>query len=134
LVRHFKAWYIIFTNIIILHMFWTFVNIIIFFSAIENGMIKSIFVIYYFTALIRKNGCQNSPIHLRNLSVFTPSVKICEYWFRWFKSGDFVLKDEERSGQPKEKFEDAELQVLLDENSSLNAWRISWSINVDKSM
>jgi len=49
-----------------------------------------------------------------------PSVKICEYWFRRFKNGNFDLKGKERSGQPK-KFEDTELQAVLDENS---AWML----------
>ena len=35
-------------------------------------------------------------------------------WFARFKSDDFGLEDEERPGQPK-KFEDEELEALLDE-------------------
>jgi len=45
-----------------------------------------------------------------------PSIKTYEYWFRQFKNDDFHLKNEKHSGQSK-KFEDAELQILLDENS-----------------
>jgi len=45
-------------------------------------------------------------------SEFALSVKTCEYWFRRFRSGNFNLKDKERSGQPK-KFKDAELQTLV---------------------
>lgn len=45
-----------------------------------------------------------------------PSERSCREWFQRFKSGDFGLEDKERPGQPK-KFEDAELQALLDENS-----------------
>ena len=41
--------------------------------------------------------------------------KTCERWFKRFKSGDFDIKDKERPGQPK-KFEDADLQALLDED------------------
>ena len=36
-------------------------------------------------------------------------------WFARFKSGDFDFEDEERPGQPK-KFEDKELEALLDED------------------
>ena len=39
----------------------------------------------------------------------------CQKWFARFKSGDFGLEDEEHLGQPK-KFEDEELEALLDEN------------------
>ena len=38
----------------------------------------------------------------------------CQKWFAQFKSGHFGLEDEERPGQPK-KFEDEELEALLDE-------------------
>ena len=41
--------------------------------------------------------------------------RTCQKWFAWFKSGDFGSEDEERSGQPK-KFEDEELEALLDED------------------
>ena len=41
--------------------------------------------------------------------------RTCQKWFARFKSGDFDLEDEERPGQPK-KFEDEELEALLDED------------------
>ena len=43
------------------------------------------------------------------------SEKTCGKWFQLFHSGDFCVEDKQRLGQPK-KFEDAELQALLDEN------------------
>jgi len=46
---------------------------------------------------------------------------------------DFDLKDKERSGQPK-KFEDAELQVLLNENSAWTLEELAEALNVDKSI
>ena len=39
--------------------------------------------------------------------------KVIVHW--WIKSDDFGLEDEERPGQPK-KFEDEELEALLDED------------------
>ena len=44
------------------------------------------------------------------------SFKTCDYWFRLFKSGDFDTSDKEREGRPV-KFEDAELEALLDQDS-----------------
>ena len=41
--------------------------------------------------------------------------RTCQKWFARFKSGDFGLEDEERPAQPK-KFEDEELEALLDED------------------
>jgi len=43
--------------------------------------------------------------------------KSCREWFRRFKDGDFSVEDKPRSGQPK-KFEDKELEALLEENQS----------------
>ena len=39
----------------------------------------------------------------------------CNEWFNKFKSGDFDVRNEE-PGKPPKKFEDAELQALLDED------------------
>ena len=38
-------------------------------------------------------------------------------WFRCFKSGDFDLSNKDR-GKPPKKFEEAELQALLNEDST----------------
>ena len=45
------------------------------------------------------------------------SYDVCTYWYKRFKSGDFDLNDREHPGQPL-KFEDTELQALLDEDSA----------------
>ncbi|GFV67570.1 hypothetical protein TNCV_4622501 [Trichonephila clavipes] len=39
----------------------------------------------------------------------------CYMWFEKFQNGDFDVRNEERGG-PAKKFEDAELQALLDED------------------
>lgn len=41
----------------------------------------------------------------------------CYNWFKKFKSGDFEVDNESR-GRPPQKFEDAELQALLDQDST----------------
>ncbi|UYV73664.1 hypothetical protein LAZ67_11000266 [Cordylochernes scorpioides] len=41
----------------------------------------------------------------------------CYWWFEKFQSGDFELDNEPR-GKPHQKFEDAELQALLDDDST----------------
>ena len=55
----------------------------------------------------------------------------CVRWFRRFKSGDFDLKDKERPGQPK-KFDDAELQALLDEDSTQTQQQMAERLNVGR--
>ncbi|UYV72490.1 hypothetical protein LAZ67_9003364 [Cordylochernes scorpioides] len=47
----------------------------------------------------------------------TLSKSQCYRWFKKFQSGDFEL-DNEPHGKPPQKFEDAELQALLDEDST----------------
>ena len=46
-----------------------------------------------------------------------PSQKTCEWWFQCFKIGDFDVADKEH-GKPPKKYEDVELQALLDEDDS----------------
>ena len=60
-----------------------------------------------------------------------PSERSCRHWFQRFNNGDFDLKDKERPGQPK-KFEDTELQALLDENPSQTQTELALEINVSQ--
>lgn len=53
----------------------------------------------------------------------------CREWFRRFKSGDFGVEDRERPGQPK-KFEDAELEALLDEDDGQTQEQLAEQLNV----
>jgi len=47
----------------------------------------------------------------------TPSQKTYERWFQCFKIGDFDIVNKEH-GKPPKKYEDVELQALLDEDDS----------------
>ena len=58
-----------------------------------------------------------------------PTDKSCREWFRHFKDGDFSVKDKPRSGQPK-KFEDKELEVLLEEDQSQTQEKLAESLGV----
>jgi len=44
------------------------------------------------------------------------SQKTCERWFQHFKIGDFDVAEEH--GKPPKKYENVELQALLDEDDS----------------
>ncbi|UYV83948.1 SETMAR [Cordylochernes scorpioides] len=57
------------------------------------------------------------------------SIKACEYWFPHFKSGDFDTGDKERGGRPI-KSEDAELEALLDEDSSQTQEELAETLGV----
>ncbi|KAG5323349.1 MOS1T transposase, partial [Pseudoatta argentina] len=55
----------------------------------------------------------------------------CRDWFRHFKNNDFELEDKERSGAPK-KFEDKELEQLLDEDPSPTLSELGKILQVDE--
>jgi len=46
------------------------------------------------------------------------SEATCKRWFQWFRDNDFDVLNEER-GRPPKKFEDTELEAILDENETL---------------
>ena len=59
------------------------------------------------------------------------SETTCRGWFRRFKSGDFDLSNKDRGKRPK-KFEDAELQALLDEDSIQTLKQLAKALGVDQ--
>ena len=60
-----------------------------------------------------------------------PVIRTCETWFRQFKSGDFDLTDNEHPGAAK-KFEDEELQALLDEDLTQSQQQLAQTLNVTR--
>ncbi|UYV61859.1 SETMAR [Cordylochernes scorpioides] len=55
----------------------------------------------------------------------------CYSWFKKFQSGDFEL-DNEPHGNPPQKFEDAELQALLDEDSTQMQEKLAKQLQVSQ--
>jgi len=55
----------------------------------------------------------------------------CFEWFKKFKSGDFNVRNEER-GKPPKKFEDSELQALLDEDDTQTQQQLADQLNVTR--
>ncbi|UYV76621.1 SETMAR [Cordylochernes scorpioides] len=53
----------------------------------------------------------------------------CYRWFKKFQSGDFELDNEPR-GKPRQKFEDAELQALLDDDSTQTQEKLAKQLQV----
>jgi len=60
-----------------------------------------------------------------------PTDKLCREWFRRFKDGDFSVKELNKPcfGQPK-KFEDKELEALLEEDQSQTQEELAESLRV----
>lgn len=59
------------------------------------------------------------------------SERMCREWFQRFKSGDYDLSNKGR-GRPPKKFEDTELQALLDEDSSQTQKQLAEALNVSQ--
>jgi len=55
----------------------------------------------------------------------------CFEWFKKFKSGDFDVRNE-KHGKPPKKFEDSELQALLDENDAQTQQQLANQLNVTR--
>jgi len=58
-----------------------------------------------------------------------PTDKSYREWFRCFKDGNFSVKDKPCSGQPK-KFEDKELEALLEKDQSQTQEELAESLGV----
>jgi len=86
-------------------------------------------LLFFFNS--KKSAAESHRLLLETYGDYTPSIKTCEYWFRRFKSGNFDTEDKERPGQPK-KFEDKDLEALLDEDPCQTQEELAESLNVDQ--
>ena len=84
-------------------------------------------LIHYF--ILKKSAAESYCILLEAYGEHAPSQDTCEHWFKHFKSDDFDVKVNECPGQPK-KFEDQQLQVLLDEVACQTQKQLAKSLNV----
>jgi len=55
----------------------------------------------------------------------------CFEWFKKFKSDDFDVRNKKR-GKPPKKFEDSELQALLDEDDAQTQRQLTNQLNVTR--
>ena len=70
-------------------------------------------LLHYFN--MKKTAAESHRILVEVYGEHALAERTCQEWFARFKSGDFGLEDEEHPGQAK-KFEDEELEALLDED------------------
>ncbi|EGI65459.1 Mariner Mos1 transposase [Acromyrmex echinatior] len=67
--------------------------------------------------------------HRMFVEVYGDTDKSYREWFRCFKDGDFSVEDKPHSGQSK-KFEDKELEALLEEDQSQTQEELAESLGV----
>ena len=84
-------------------------------------------LLHYFN--MKKTAAKSHRILVEVYGEHALAERTCQKWFARFKSGDFGLEDEERPGQPK-KFEDDELEALLDEDCFQTQEELAKSLGV----
>ena len=107
----------------------------------------------YLSLVLKMSNIKPNKEHLRHVMIFlfnqkkkasechrilvetygdlAPTVKTCERWFQSFKRGDFDVTDKKRENRPK-KFEDVELQSLLDEDNTQTQQMMAEQLNVTR--
>ncbi|KAG5313046.1 MOS1T transposase, partial [Pseudoatta argentina] len=87
-------------------------------------------LLHYF--IQKKSAAEAHRILVQTYGDNALSDTTCRDWFRRFKNNDFQLEDKERSGVPK-KFQDKELEQLLDEDPSQTLSELGKILQVDES-
>lgn len=72
-------------------------------------------LVYFFN--LKESAAEAHRLLVKAYGEAALSERTCREWFQKFKNGDFDVKDKDRSGRPK-IYEDAELEVLLEKDSS----------------
>lgn len=93
----------------------------------DKVFLRGILLHYFFQ---KKTAAEAHRILVETYGEHSLSEKTCRNWFRRFKTNDFDLDDKERSGAPK-KFEDKELEELLDEDPCQTLIELGKSLQVD---
>ena len=84
-------------------------------------------LVHYFN--MKKTAAESHRILVEVYGEHALAERTCQKRFARFKSGDFGLEDEEHPGQPK-KFEDEELEALLDEDCCQTQEKLAESLGV----
>jgi [histone H3]-lysine36 N-dimethyltransferase SETMAR len=92
----------------------------------QNSDVRSALVFCYH---LKKTAAESHRMLVEAYGDHALSQTQCKEWFRKFKAGDFDIRNEER-GRPGKKFEDAELQELLDEDATQTQQQLADRLNV----
>lgn len=92
----------------------------------KKEYLRGILLHYY---LMKKTAAESHRILEEVYGEHALAEATCREWFRRFKSGDYDVEDKERPGRPQ-KFEDEELESLLDEDPCQTLKELATSLNV----
>lgn len=96
-------------------------------SFVPNNVFLRGVLLHYFN--MKKKAAESHKILVEVYGDHALAERTCQKWFARFKSGNFDLEDEERSGGPR-KFEDGELEAILDEDPSQNQKTLAQTLGV----
>ena len=94
---------------------------------VHEKVFLRVVLVHYFN--MKKSAAESHRILVEVYGQHALAERTCQKWFARFKSGDFSLEDEERPGQPR-KFEDEELEALLDEDRCQTQEELTESLGV----
>lgn len=77
----------------------------------------------------RKSAAEARRMIVETYGEASISDRTCREWFQRYKSGNFDVEDKQRPG-PVKKFEDAELEALLDEDPCQTQQELANSLDV----
>lgn len=78
---------------------------------------------------LKKTAAESYRLLVEAYGEHAPSQDTCERWFKRFKSGDFDVSNKDR-GKPPKKFEDTDLQALLDEDNTQTEKQLAEALEV----
>lgn len=87
-------------------------------------------LLHYF--ILKKSAAESFRLLVDIYGENAPSERSCREWFQRFRNDEFDVRDKEREGAPK-KFNDEQLQALLDEDPSQTLKELSQVLNVNQS-
>lgn len=94
---------------------------------VPNNVFLRGVLLHYFN--MKKTAAESHRILVETYGDDALAERTCQKWFAQFKSGNFVLEDEERPGAPP-KFEDEELEAKLDEDPSQTQKELAKTLGV----
>jgi len=80
---------------------------------------------------LKKTAAESHRMLVEAYGEHTLGKSQCFEWFKKFKSDDFDVRNEGR-GKPPKKFEDSELQALLDEDDAQTQQQLADQLNVTR--
>jgi len=80
---------------------------------------------------LKKTAAESHRMLVEAYGDYAVGEATCRNWFRHFKNGDFNVIDKTPENRPK-KFEDAELQALLDEDATQTQKQLAEQLNVSR--